>query len=99
MAGIGHLDLGVLIPGGLGGLATVILFSKAVDGLFKRHYSVAIHAIVGIVIAATITIIPFASFVASIGSFIVNLLCLAAGIIAALWLDRFNQKHKEDNGR
>ena len=93
VAGIGHLDFGVLIPGGIGGMATVILFAKAVDMLFKRHYSVAFHAIVGVVIAATIMIIPFASFAASVGSFIVNVICVAAGVAAALWLDKFNQKY------
>ena len=93
VSGIGHLDFGILIPGGIGGLATVILFSKTVDMLFKRHYSVAFHAIVGIVIAATIMIIPFTSFVASIGSFCVNVICIAVGVAAALWLDKFNQKY------
>lgn len=93
VSGIGHLDFGILIPGGIGGLATVILFSKAVDSLFKHHYSVAFHAIVGIVIAATIMIVPFASFVASIGSFCVNVICLVVGVAAALWLDKFNQKY------
>jgi putative membrane protein len=92
VAGIGHLDFGVLIPGGIGGLATVILFAKAVDTLFDRHYSVAFHAIVGVVIAATIMIIPFASFTASFGSFLINTICLAAGALAALYLDKFNQK-------
>ena len=92
VAGIGHLDFGVLIPGGIGGLATVILFAKAVDTLFDRHYSVAFHAIVGVVIAATIMIIPFASFTASVGSFVVNVICLVVGVVAALYLDRFNQK-------
>ncbi|MBE5891762.1 MAG: DUF368 domain-containing protein [Lachnospiraceae bacterium] len=93
VAGIGYLDLVVLIPGGIGGLATVILFAKAVDMLFKRHYSVAFHAIVGVVIAATIMIIPFASFAASVAGFIVNTICVAAGVAAALWLDKFNQKY------
>lgn len=92
VAGIGHLDFSVLIPGGIGGLATVILFAKAVDTLFDRHYSVAFHAIVGVVIAATIMIIPFASFTASVGSFMVNVICLAVGAVAALYLDKFNQK-------
>ena len=92
VAGIGHLDFGVLIPGGIGGLATVILFAKAVDTLFDRHYSVAFHAIVGVVIAATVMIIPFASFTASVGSFVVNVICLVVGVVAALYLDKFNQK-------
>lgn len=93
VAGIGHLDFTVLIPGGIGGLATVVLFSKAVDSLFKHHYSVAFHAIIGIVIAATIMIIPFTSFVASVGSCIVNIICIVVGVVAALWLDKFNQKY------
>ena len=92
VAGIGHFDFGVLIPGGIGALATVILFAKAVDSLFEHHYSVAFHAIIGIVIAATIMIIPFASFTASVGSCLVNIICLVVGVVAALALDKFNQK-------
>ena len=93
VAGIGHMDLVILIPGGIGVLATVVLFSKAVNTLFQKHYSVAFHAIVGVVIAATIMIIPFRSFVESPVSFFVNMLCLIVGIVAAVLLDRFNQKY------
>lgn len=89
--GIGHLDMGVLIPGGLGALITVILLAKAVNALFDRHYSLAFHAIIGIVIAATVMIIPYQSFTVSMNQSIVNLVCLAVGIIAALLLDRFNR--------
>ena len=91
--GIGNLDFSVLIPGGIGGLATVILFAKAVDSLFKHHYSVAFHAIVGIVIAATIMIIPFGSFTASVASCVINTVCIVVGIVAALLLDKFNRKY------
>lgn len=93
VAGIGHMDFSVLIPGGIGGLATVILFAKAVNSLFEKHYSVAFHAIVGVVIAATIMIIPFESFTVSVSSAVVNVICLVAGIVAALLLDKFNQKY------
>ena len=92
VAGIGHLDFGILIPGGIGALATVILFAKAVDTLFKLHYSVAFHAIVGVVIAATIMIIPFESFTVSVTSCLVNVVCLAGGVVAALVLDKLNSK-------
>lgn len=94
--GIGHLDFGVLIPGGIGGLATVILFAKTVDTLFKKHYSVAFHAIVGVVIAATVMIIPFRSFTTSLMSAIINVVCLAVGVVAALLLDKFNQKYADE---
>lgn len=90
--GISSFSLDVLIPGGIGALATVILLSKAVNSLFKNHYSIAFHAIVGIVIAATVMIVPFNSFTVSAGSCIVNIICLAAGTVAAFYLDKFNQK-------
>ncbi len=92
VAGIGHFDFGILLPGGIGALATVILFAKAVDSLFKHYYSVSFHAIVGVVIAATVMIIPVESFT-SIGSAAVNVICLVVGIVAALALDKFNSKY------
>ena len=95
VTGIGNFDFSVLIPGGIGAVATVILFAKAVDMLFKKHYSVAFHAIIGVVIAATVMIIPVQSFVASVGSCVVNVICLAVGVVAALMLDKFNQKYEK----
>ncbi len=92
VAGIGNFDFAILIPGGIGALATVLLFAKAVDTLFDRHYSVAFHAIVGVVIAATIMIVPFGSFMASATSCFINLLCLMGGVVAALILDKLNSK-------
>ena len=93
VSGIGNLDLAVLIPGGIGGLATVILFARAVDSLFEHHYSVSFHAIVGIVIAATIMIIPFDSFTVSVTGCLINLACIFAGAVSALMLDEFNQRY------
>ncbi len=91
VSGIGHIDFSILIPGGIGGLATVILLSRAANALFEHHYSVAFHAIVGIVIAATIMIIPVQSFTVSITSVIINIICIVVGVIASLCLDKFNQ--------
>ncbi len=100
--GIKNFDFAVLLPGGIGALATVILFAKAIDTLFKKHYSVSFHAIVGVVIAATIMTIPFTEvetdmgmapgMFASVEMFIVCVICLVAGIVAAYYLDKFNQK-------
>lgn len=93
--GIGSIDFGVLIPGGIGALLTVILFSRAVDSLMKHHYSVMFHGIIGVVVAATLVIIPFASF-ASVGSAVVNVVCMAAGVMCALALDKFNSSVEKD---
>lgn len=89
--GIGHLFINVLLPGGIGVLLTVVCLSKAINYLFEAHYPAAFHAIVGIVISATVMIIPYESFFASGMSCLVNILCLAVGILAASMLDRFNQ--------
>ena len=91
--GIGHFDMGVLIPGGIGALVTVILLAKAINALFDNYYSFAFHGIVGIVIAATVIIIPVKSFMTA-GSAIVNVICIVVGIICALALDKFNSRVK-----
>lgn len=94
--GISSFDFSILIPGGIGALATVILFSQAVNALFTHYYSVAFHAIVGVVIAATVMIIPVQSFTVSAGSCLANVVCLVVGVLAALWLDKFNSKFDKE---
>lgn len=88
--GIGSLNFSVLIPAGIGAIATVICLAKGINALFNHHYSIAFHGIVGIVIAATVMIIPVQSFAASPQQCIVNIICLVVGVVAALLLDKFN---------
>lgn len=90
--GIGNLDFSVIIPAGIGALVTVILLAKAIDTLMNRHYSVVFHGIIGIVISATIVIIPFKSFTVGVKEAVINVICIAAGVIVALLLDKFNSK-------
>lgn len=92
VSGIGHMDFSILLPGGIGALATLVLLSRVINNLFAHHYSIAFHAIIGIVIAATIMIIPFSSFTESPEAFTTNIICLCLGGIASLLLDRFNRK-------
>lgn len=88
--GIGHLSMDVLIPGGIGGLITIVFLSRAVNSLFDKYYSLAFHAIVGIVIAATVMIIPFESFEVSTHSCLINIFFLAAGVFVASLMDKAN---------
>lgn len=90
---IGNLELGVLVPAGISALLTMLLLARAINTLMDRYYSVVFHAIIGIVIAATVMIIPFGSFAAGVSACVLNLVCLAAGIVIALLLDRFNSKY------
>lgn len=93
--GIGSFDLNILVPGAIGAVVTVICLAKAVNGLFHRFYSFAFHGIIGIVIAATIMIIPVSGFTKP-GPAIINGLCILAGIAAALALDKFNRSVKTE---
>lgn len=105
--GIGSLNFGVLIPAGIGAALTVLLLVKLINWLMDNHYSVMFHAIVGIVIAATLAIIPFGSFVignvlvnesgtitttVTFASIVINVICLVGGVIAALLLDKMNTR-------
>ena len=90
IAGIGNFDFGVLIPAVIGAALTVILLAKTVTHLLETHYAPMFHGIIGVVIAATVVIIPFGSFAAGIGTALINLFCLVVGVVAAHALDKFN---------
>ena len=87
--GIGRLDLKVLLPAGICALLTVFLLSRAVNTLFERHYAAAFHAIIGIVIAATILILPLDSFAVSGFGFFTHGSCIILGIAGAVLLEKW----------
>ena len=86
--GLGSLDFAVVIPGALGALVTVICLARAMNWLIERYYAAAFHAIIGIVVAATLVIIPFSGFAASPAAFAVNTACVLCGAAAAYALGR-----------
>lgn len=89
--GLGHFDMDILIPGGIGAVAAVICLSRAVNALFRHYYSAAFHGIIGIVMAATVMTIPFPGFFQA-DTAVINLICIGAGVLAAAALDRFNSR-------
>lgn len=91
--GIGNMSLNVVIPGAIGAVLTLVMLSKSVNFLFDRYYSAAFHGIIGIVIAATIMIIPFASLTITVAGFVINIICISVGVVFSKILDKFNQKH------
>lgn len=95
MSSVGAMQFGVIIPLLLGILLVALLFAKLVDRLFDRHFSIASHAVVGLVLASTLTIIPF-SFIKDVGSGLLGLALMAVGFIAALLLDKWQNQKKED---
>lgn len=90
--GLGRLQPEILLPAGIGAVVTLVCLARAVDALFDRYYPYAFHAILGVVAAATLMILPLDSFAVSPGAAAANLVCLTAGVLAALALDRFNAR-------
>jgi len=82
---IAELDFRVIIPIGIGGVATVLLFSRFMVFLLKKAYSALYHAIIGFVLASTILIVPLHFDYISLG----GLLCAGAtlvGIFLGGWM-------------
>ena len=84
---IADLDFTAIIPIGLGGLLTVLVFSRLMAYVFSKAYGLLFHAIIGLVLASTILIIPMHfSFIC--------LIALVLGILLALWMCKLEDEHK-----
>ena len=79
--GITAFDLSVILPWLLGMLGTILLLARVINWLFKAHYALASHAVVGIVLASTLIIIPLSY--ASAGEAAACLLCAGIGAVLA----------------
>ncbi len=88
-AGIADFDLSVISFWILGLIVTVLALARLTNHLFERHYALAYHAVVGIVLASTLIIVPFSYDGAK--SVILSLVCFAAGFAGALLLDRLDK--------
>ena len=95
VSGIGNFDLSVMLPAGLGAFITLVLCTRLINNLFDNHYSLMFHGIIGIVIAATIMVIPFESFIYSAVTFLTNMLCIGVGVLVSMYISEFNEKNKK----
>ena len=83
MEDVGAVYLPAVVPAVLSAGMTMVLLAKQITRLLERHYSVVFHGIIGIVLAATLVIVPF-SALENPETAAVSLLCLAAGAGTAL---------------
>ena len=89
-AGIGSLDIGVLIPFLLGIGTTALLFARLVTMLFEKHYAVFSRIILGFVIASSLKILP-TSFESPL-ALLIGLVCFAGGFAVAVAMDKASEK-------
>ena len=88
--GIARFDLGVIVPVAVGILGTALLTARFVNGLFERHHTVAYHAILGVVAASTLMIVPLEFD--GVLELLLSLACAALGFLAAWGMDRYGQR-------
>lgn len=91
--GMKSLDLAVIIPIIIGAAACVLLLSKLMDYVFSKAYAGLFHAILGIVFASTIIIIPRNFNYLSLGVIVCILMCIA-GAVLGYWMSALEDKYK-----
>lgn len=92
MSAVSSLDFSVIIPLIAGIALVAVACAKLVNLLFERHFSLASHAIVGLVLASTLMIIP-----RDYAGFTQGLICLALaalGFAAAWYMGVWGEKIK-----
>ena len=93
LEGLAHLDL-LVLSACLPGLAlSVALLARGVSWFFRRHYAVAFHGIMGMVLASTAAIVPTSYL--GVGEVVLSVLCCAGGFALAFFLERLDRRSKK----
>ncbi|UUX33927.1 DUF368 domain-containing protein [Fundicoccus culcitae] len=92
--GFSRLDFSVIIPIAIGGLLTIILFSKLVEYIFEHYYASFFHFIFGIVIASTIMIIPLDYTGFGWVQYLWCVVMLVLGTALGWWMARLEEQYK-----
>lgn len=91
-SGLANLNIGILIPWLIGMIVTMLLLARLMNYFFKKHESIAYHAVVGIVAASTLMIIPLKYD--SVSQIFVGLIFGAVGYIIAFISEKLDLKVK-----
>ena len=92
MSAVGNLDFAVIIPLIAGIALVAVACAKLVNLLFERHFGLASHAIVGLVLASTLMIIP--RNYAGVTQGLICLALAALGFAAAWYMGVWGEKIK-----
>ncbi|MBE5758742.1 MAG: DUF368 domain-containing protein [Clostridiales bacterium] len=90
-AGIAALDLGVILPIGVGLVIMVVLIAKPIKYLFDKHYALMYHSIIGIVIASTLVIMPLEQAY-DVMDIVICAVCFVVGAVIAYFMEKASSK-------
>ena len=94
--GFRNLDPFVLIPMAIGGAICVLLFAKIVNKLFEKAYAGMFHAIIGLVAASILIIVPTNLDYFSLEGLICAAACII-GVVLGLGMSWLDKKYKSEN--
>lgn len=89
--GISALSIPVLVPLAIGAGACLLALPRAVNAAFDKWYSQLSHAIIGIVLASTVTIIPMEMF-DSAKSILLGVMYIVIGAVVSFFLTKLCNK-------
>ena len=92
--GISSFSFKVLIPLAVGMAISLLCLSKVTKIAFTKWHSVLSHAIIGVVIASTILIVPYSSFTGL--NIILNIALIIGGALLSFYSEKACAKLKKD---
>lgn len=90
-AGIANLSLEVIIPMAIGMALSVLLLARLVNMLFQRYYSITSHALLGVILASTIAIIPIRAPYTP-PDVLLYAVCFIGGFAGTMLMGKLNRK-------
>ena len=96
MDGLADFDLPVLLSTLPGMLLTILALARGMNWVFRRHYPIAAHGILGVVLASTLVIIPTTYQTPT--EAVLSAVCCAAGCGIALLMDRLDSREHGQPG-
>ncbi|CAM3148879.1 DUF368 domain-containing protein [Leuconostoc rapi] len=95
--GFKKADLSVFIPMCIGGLLTLLLFSKVMHYLLQNFHAKVYHFILGIVVVSTLLIVvpPVADYSGfTVMSMVISTILFVLGVWLGYWMSHLEQKYK-----
>lgn len=88
------LEIPVLAAIAVGVVVSVLALARTVNWCFRRHYSLAFHGILGVVLASTLVILPV-SYTGAL-EIVLSAVCCAGGYGLARLMDRLDRRVREN---